>query len=398
MRRNKSAATRRSCTLLGMALVAALGLAGCGSIDEALFGGESSDQGAAPAPSDQQQAEGGTLPGSPEGAGPTAGTEAESAEGGEAPLAAGGITPVPIEAGSDTGTSVSHAIQSLRSDVSNIQQKLLAEGQQLAELRLAAAQASQQYHQAQSMIAARLQLGTTRGNPELVSQWNTAQSALDSLTGNINSLNALGTDVANEASAAHFALNTIEATFNVSGAVDEDHHQLEVLRDETDQVIVLVDSLLTNLSNTVQRQTTYVANERASLTTLASAIKDGSYYGDLGAPAGGVAAASFGGTPISGPPLVTIRFDHPQVDYQQILYTAVAQALQSRPGSAFAVVAVAPTRGTAAAVQLAQTEAVHHARDVMRSLSDMGVPAARLGLSSSTDPSIGTTEVRVYVR
>ena len=171
-----------------------------------------------------------------------------------------------------------------------------------------------------------------------------------------------------------------------------------MLRDETDQVIVLIDSLLTNVSDTVQRQTTYVANERSALTTLASAIKDGSYYGDLGGPMGGGAPAGFGAGGPSGPALVTIRFDRSRVDYQQILYTAVAQALQSRPGSSFAIVAVAPTRGTAAAVQLAQTEAVRHARDVVRSLSDMGVPANRLDLSSSTDPVIGASEVRVYVR
>src|SRR5208282_4093910 len=162
---------------------------------------------------------------------------------------------------------------------SGIQDKLLAEAQQLADLRGAAVQSSQQYHDAKANIAARLQLGTTRGNPELVTQWNNAQAALDAMTGNINSLNTLGTDIASQSSAAHFALNTIEATFNVSGAVDEDHHQLTVLRDETDQIIVLIDSLLTNVSNTVQRQTAYVANERASLVTLASAIKDGSYYG-----------------------------------------------------------------------------------------------------------------------
>jgi hypothetical protein len=330
--------------------------------------------------------------------GETAGAAPVAAEGDQSGAAAptAGITPVTIEAGSDTGTAVSHTVQSLRSDVTSIQDKIMTDAQQLAELRGAALQASQQYHEAKSTVTARLQLGTTRGNPELVAQWNTAQSALDSMTSNINSLNALGSDIANESSAAHFAVTTTEATFNVTGAVDEDHHQLSVLRDETDQVIVIIDSLLNNVSETVQRQTTYVANERASLTTLASAIKEGSYYGDLnGAMAAG---PGYMGGGSSGPALVTIKFDHAQVAYQQILYTAVAQALQTRPGSGFAVVAVSPTRGTAAAVQIAQTEAERHGRDVLRSLTDMGVPVSRLDLSSSTDPRASTSEVRVYVR
>jgi hypothetical protein len=374
---------------LALLLGTTLGLAGCGSIDDALFGSDTTpDQSAPSAPqASAEQSSAGTLPGTPEGTAPAS----------AGPVAAG-ITPVTIEAGADTGTAVGHEIQSLRAQVSGIQDKLLGEAQQLADLKNAAIQSSQQYHVSKANISARLQLGTTRGNPELVAQWNSSQAALDSMTGNINALNALGTQVADEASAAHFALNTIEGTFNVAGAVDEDHRQLAVLRDETDQIIVIIDSLLTNISETVQRQTTYVANERASLTTLASAIKSGSYYGDLGGPSGGVAPVSFVGGPATGPALVTIRFDHPHVDYQQILYTAVAQALQSRPGSGFAVVAVSPTRGTAAAVQLAQTDAERHARDVVRSLSDMGVPANHLNMSSSTDPGVGTSEVRVYVR
>ena len=393
MRRYKAAASsaRRSQALLALLLGTTLGLAGCGSIDDALFGGDTSDQGAAPteAPQAPAASSAGMLPGA-------------SASEGTMPQASGpvasGLTPVTIEQGSDTGTAVSHTVQSLRTQVAGIQDRILAEAQQLGELKGTAFQSSQQYHEAKASITARLQLGTTRGNPELVAQWNSSQSALDTMTGNINAINALGTQVSDQASAAHFALNTIEATFNVAGAVDEDHRQLTVLRDETDQIIVLIDSLLTNISETVQRQTTYVANERASLTTLASAIKSGSYYGDLGGPANSVAPASYVGGPVSGPALVTIKFDRSRVDYQQILYTAVAEALQSRPGSGFAVVAVSPTRGTSAAVQLAQTDAVRHARDVVRSLSDMGVPANRLNMSSSTDPGIGASEVRVYVR
>src|SRR6202012_3247794 len=129
------------------------------------------------------------------------------------------------------------------------------------------------------------------------------------------------------------------------------------------------------------------------------AIKNGELYGSgLGAPVLSASTANFSGGAPSGAALVTIRFDHPGVQYQQILYTALSQALQSRPGAGFDIVGVSPTRGTATAVQLAQTNARHHAQDVMRSMTDMGVPATRLGLSSATDPSVTDSEVRVYIR
>jgi hypothetical protein len=388
-----STASRRSYALTGLALTIGLGLAGCGSIDDTLFGPNSEAPAQSVAPSSDQPTTSSSMPGTLPSSGASAGA------GLSGPGTSGSLTPVPIESGSDTGTAVSHTIQGLRSDLSGLQDKTVAASQQLGDLRNAAAQSASAYHEAKAQITTRLEMGTTRGNPELVAQWNTAQASLDALTTNINALNSVGSEVANDASRAHFVQDTIQATFNVSGAVDEDHRQLSVLQDEAGQTIVLIDRLLTEASADIQRQTAYVANERANLTTLASAIKNGEFYGtELGTPM----MASVGG-PVSyaaptGAPLVTIKFDHANVAYQQILYTALAQALQSRPTSSFAIVAVSPTRGSAPAVQLAQTESQRHAQEVMRSMTDMGVPAARLAISSATDPTAGSSEVRVYVR
>jgi hypothetical protein len=408
--------------LMGAFLLAAsLGLAGCSDVDNALFGsgddtaqsssepgtldgstGSSQAQNTAPrsqaaAPSSQMQASGdtgtveaGTLP---EQTAPMAQAPAQVGTGTT-------ITPVQIEQGSNNGTAVSNTVANLRTQVMSLEDHISSSAQRLAGLRGQAAGNATQYHEAKARITARLQVGTTRGNPELVAEWNTAQQALDQLTININALSTLGTDVANDSSNAHYVLDQITATFNVSGAVDEDHRQLSVLEDETNQTIILIDRLLKSVSDDVQRQTAYAANERANLTTLAAAIKNGELYGaDLGTMipvtqnAAGVTQVAYGGTP-----LVVIRFDKPNVDYQQILYAALSQALQSRPGAGFSVVAVSPTRGTVAAVQLAQTSAKRHAQEVMRSITDMGVPASRLAVASSTDPSATSSEVRVFVR
>jgi hypothetical protein len=377
--------------IAALALVAGLGLAGCSDVDNMLFGdsgssadneqSEASQSNPAPAPTQGSYVSAPTISGST-----------------LAPVAT--ITPISIEPGSDTGTAVSKTVASLRVQISGLQGSLAQNAQRLADLRNAGADAASAYHEAKARITTKLQVGTTRGNPELVSQWNMAQAALDQLAGNINGLNALGSAVASDSSSAHFALDQINATFNVSGAVDEDHRQLSVLEDETNQTIVLIDRLLTNVSSDVQRQTAYVANERANLTVLASSIKSGELYGaDLGSPAMAAVPGSAGSTlAYSGTPLVVIRFDHADVDYRQILYAALTQALQTRPGAAFSVIAVSPTRGTVAAVQLAQTSAHQHAQEVMRSMTDMGVPASRLATASATDPTATSSEVRVFVR
>jgi hypothetical protein len=317
------------------------------------------------------------------------------AAGGAAPVAT--ITPVAIDPGSDTGTQVNKTIQTQRGQMSGLETKLAANAQRLGDLRNTGAGAASAYQESKARITTRLQVGTTKGNPELVSEWNSAQTSLDALSANINQLNALGTDVTGDSSSAHFALDQISATFNVSGAVDEDHRQLSLLEDETNQTIVLIDRLLKEVSDDVQRQTAYVGNERSNLAVLSNSIKNGELYG--GMPGLSAAAASSNlQFAASGTPLVVVRFDRPNVDYQQILYAALNQALQARPNASFQVVAVSPTRGNAASVQIAQTTARRHAQEVMRSMTDMGVPASRLNVASSTDPAAAASEVRVFVR
>lgn len=381
-----------------LALVMSLG--GCASVDNALFGG--GDEDSAPADTTANSAPG-TLPsasyssGTRSSMGTLPPSSAPSITSG--PMAS--ITPVSIEGGNDTGTAVNKTIQGLRNQMQTLESHLATNAQRLADLRSAGAGEASAYHESKAHITTRLQVGTTRGNPELVAEWNSAQSSLDQLSGNINGLNALGTDLSGDSSSAHFALDSISATFDVSGAVDEDHRQLSVLEDETNQTIVLIDRLLRETSEDIQRQTAYVANERANLTTLSGAIKAGELYGaDIGgAPMLASTAPSISSAgSYGGAALVTIKFDRSSVDYQQILYTALTQALQSRPGASFQVVAISPTRGTASSVQLAQTDAKRHAQEVLRSMTDMGVPATRLAVSSSTDPSLANTEVRVFVR
>ncbi len=404
---------KRSASIL--ALVIATGLGGCAGVDNALFGDDNnasadtsdSDQaGTLPASSSSNA---GTLPPTSSTYGGTTSTYGGNSMAGTLPTAttsvagtgrSSTITPVSIESGSDTGTAVSHSVQSLRGQLQTLEDHLASNAQRLAELRANGASVSSAYHETKAQITTRLQIGTTRGNPELVALWNNAQASLDQLSANINRLNALGGDLATDSSAAHYALDTITATFDVSGAVDEDHRQLSVLEDESNQTIVLIDRLLRETSEDIQRQTAYAANERANLTTLAGAIKNGELYGsDMASPMLASSAPSISSSGSYGSSaLVTIKFDRSDVDYQQILYTALTQALQSRPGATFQVVAVSPTRGTAAAVQLAQTDAKRHAQEVLRSMTDMGVPATRLAVSSATDPGLGATEVRVFIR
>jgi hypothetical protein len=316
----------------------------------------------------------------------------------------------PAAAPQATGTHVGQKVAQLFGELQRLQAQVQQQNQSLQQLRAQTTQNAQRYHGTVAAVQARLQLGTTPGNPILVSQWNAAQADLDRLASDIGALNGLASQVAGSSALAAYVLESARAAYNLQGAVDEDHRQLAILEDQTNRTVVLVDRLLTEINEDAARQTAYVSNERANLTTLSLAIKNGELYGPsllsrAFAPAGSERPAfSTSATPSSGfavggrRPLVVIRFDRPDVAYQQQLYQAISKALEQRPDAQFDLVAVAPGVGGAAEGALGQSQSRRYANQVMRSMTEMGLPASRVSLAATTSPGSATNEVHVYVR
>src|SRR3546814_15303199 len=76
-------------------------------------------------------------------------------------------------------------------------------------------------------------------------------------------------------------------------------------------------------------------------------------------------------------PLVVIRFDRPDVPYEEPLFTAVTEALNRRPNAAFDLVSVVPQRGTPAQVALQANTPRPNADPVRQALTRPGPPAPR---------------------
>jgi TolA-binding protein len=325
-------------------------------------------------------------------------------------LGTSSFEPGSVTSGSSTGTEVGRKIQQLREDLRRLQAGVAQYNGELQGIRGQTVQNAQRYHGTVAAINARLQVGTTPGNPILTTQWNTAQQQLDAISSEIARMNTLANRVASDSSTAAYLLETTRALYGLSGAVEEDHRQLSILEDEVNRTVVLVDRLLNELNDDVTRQTNYLINERRNLTTLALAIKNGEMLGsnlsnrayDSSVP---VAGPSNRGPLASTPmdlaarrPLVVIRFDRPDVEYQQALYTAVNRALERRPNAMFDVVAVAPSRGSPAQAAATTSTARRNAENVLRSLNNMGLPASRVSMSATNSAEAATPEVHIYVR
>ncbi len=301
----------------------------------------------------------------------------------------------------ETGTAVGERVARLRGDLARLQASTALHNQGLAQFQVESIENAQRYNMLIANIQARLQVGTTPGNPILVRQWNEAQGVLDKVGSDIGRLNSLSSGVADDGALAAFILESTRATFGLTGAVDEDHRQLALLEDDVNRTVVQIDRLLNELNDDVARQSNYMSRERSNLTVLSLAVKNGEIFGSSLANrafATAAPAASQVSSAARTRPLVVIRFDRPNVEYEQPLFTALSEALQRRPEATFELVGVTPERGTPAQVALNASAARKNTQSVLRALTSMGLPRNRVDLSATTSGEAQTSEVHVYVR
>lgn len=313
-----------------------------------------------------------------------------------------------VPGGADTGTFVGQKVHAIRGDMQRLSESINQHSAELQRMRGTLAADASTYFTLTGTINSRLQVGTTPGNPELLAQFNQAQNQLDRMSGDIANLNALSSGVGNDLALVSYVLEEIRAAFALQGAVDEDHRQLNALQAQANSDVVMIQQLQQAVTDDLTRQNAYIGNERRNLATLSLAIKNGQLYGSnfsahqpTALAGSGTHSAYAAATPVSvrdRRPLVTIRFDKPDVPYEQALYTAVSRALERRPSAIFDLVAVSPSVGSSAQVSINADQAKRNAEGVMRALSKMGLPADRVALSSMTSGNVRDSEVQIYVR
>ncbi len=322
------------------------------------------------------------------------------------PLGTTNFQPASVTPGQATGTYVGKKVIDLRQELKRLQQSISNNNGLLQSLRGKIVANSQRYHGTIAAVNARLQVGTTPGNPILVQQFNSAQADLDRIAADITEMNALANRVSNNSTMSSYLSESARASFAVSGAVDEDHRQLAILEDEVNRTDVLISRLLKEVANDVRRQTNYVATERTNLNLVSAAIRTGEIFG--GSLANKALASATAGRDVhlaarpsdttGKRPLVVIRFDRNKVPYQQALYHAISRVLDRRPAAVFDLVAVAPSSGGAARVALNANKSRRHAEEVLRALIEMGLPPARVAVSAKTLATAKSNEVHVYLR
>jgi hypothetical protein len=398
-----------------LALAAALALSGCSYTDSAL------DWATGTTAATNSSSSGLSIPIAP-----------SAAERNADPTISSSPLSVPVGASTTTTSSTSYAggttfvgqkVQTLRAELGQLQGNVARHQQEVQAARQGLSANASSYFGLIAGINSRLQGGTTPGNPQLVSQWGQAQSLLDRMGSDVARLNTAANSVAADASFGNYLLGEIRSAYNLQGGIESDRDALRQTEAQTQGALNSVDQILNNLSDEINRQSSYVANERNNLVTLALAIQNGQLYGPslanrnfnssgpaptpvapaprpaprAAAPSAPAASRSAVGTGDERP-LVVIRFDKPDVAYEQPLYTAVSRALERKPSAQFTIQAVAPNAGSAGDVAVNTNASRQNAENVLRSLTNMGLPADRVSLSATMSPDIQSNEVRIFVR
>lgn len=316
-------------------------------------------------------------------------------------------------------TIVGRKVDDLRNELFTLQGTIADLSEKLAAMENAGQGQAAEYYANVATISTQLQSGTTPGNPRLLKRLSVARNSLEQLATNVAGFNDLAIAVSNAASMAGFLLESVRATYSLSGAVEEDHARLAQIEDSINNNIVVIERMQNSVNDDITRTVSYLGTERSNLRTLSLAITTGDLMGkslsnrpfSAAQPASFTADGSFapvdssgsgaamGAVPAPAPrPLVKIRFDKPNVSYEQPVYTAVNEAMQRYPNARFELVAVHPTGVNSAEGAIESTRARRNAEKVLRTLTQMGVGMDRIDLSYMPSSEAVTSEVHLYVR
>jgi hypothetical protein len=177
--------------------------------------------------------------------------------------------------GSNTGSAISDQVFKLREQTVAFRQKVDQNTAAFNELRGKGAAGAIQYHATVAAITARLETGTTRGNPILLRQWSEAEQALSEVSYSLSRLNTLSTELSGTAATASTLARQVKEARDLPGAVDEDHVQLAMIRDEVAKGTIQLDNMRGDVGKDIQRQTSYLATEKRTLERLSQSIERG---------------------------------------------------------------------------------------------------------------------------
>jgi hypothetical protein len=284
-----------------------------------------------------------------------------------------------------SATAIGGKAVELRAQLQRLDDDVAQQTRQLDEIRRQIDDSTNGLDTRVEGIETRLKSRGTPNDPQLLADWNEAQGQLNRTSEALARLTNISTWATSDATLVSYILQSVRAAGGQPGASDGDRRQLAQLERDANRASISVDRLISQVSGEIATRNLFVAAAHRRLAALGPAIAQGRLA---------FAAASPAAATPPRPALVTIRFDRPDVAYEEQLFGAVNQALDRRPDVAFDVVAVSPP----GAATTSAAASKRNIESVVQSLTSMGLPPDRLRLSARTLADASGNEVRIYPR
>ena len=309
-----------------------------------------------------------------------------------------------------SGTFVGQKIDPLKTDYTSVGDAFDVHRDSYEEVKSRVYGAATEFFGTVAAINTKLQLGTTPGNPVLVRQYDQAQGELDNIEEYLREINLLNQKVNADAGVVALLKSTINKVLRLAGAIDQDHRQLEVLEDDVEKLEIDIARLINEITEEISRQAGFAKIENQNLLVMAVAIRNGEAMGtgilnrsflaaqalaDVGPPDQQLEVPKVN---ISGLPLVVIRFDDPDINYEKTLFDAIGITVDKKPDASFGLVAVAPIGKNEAETRINSSKVKKYAERVLRSLVSFGLPSKKVALTAKTSGDVVVPEVHIYVQ
>ena len=309
-----------------------------------------------------------------------------------------------------SGTFVGQKIPSLREDFVAVSDAFMIHRDSYEEIKNRVYGAATQFYGTVAAINTKLQLGTTPGNPVLVKQYDEAQTELKNIESYSREVNLLNQKVTADAGVVALLKSTLNKTLRLAGAIDQDHRQLELLEDDTEKLEIDIARLINEITEEISRQAGFAKIENQNMLVMAVAIRNGEAMGTgiLNRSFLAAQALADAGPPdqqlevpqvnISGLPLVVIRFDDPDINYEKTLFDAIGTTVDKKSDASFGLVAVAPIGKNEGETRINSSKVKKYAERVLRSMVSFGLPSKKVALTAKTSGDVVVPEVHIYVQ
>ena len=321
--------------------------------------------------------------------------------------------PVEISKVGNTGTLVGQKVIAFRNELTELQESIKQNNNELQNVRSSVINNAIDYHNTTAAMEAKLQVGTTPGNPIMYQMLQKTQNNVVIMDENANTLNKIYNQAVSDMSVVNNLQDSIRATYGVSGAIDEDHTQLRTLESECNQTNLIINRLLSEVESDYGRQVEYTNTARRYLVSLDKAIKVGS-YGVNNTPLPPLQNRGFipsnlpqthpihraGRKPqsiengVKGKPLFIAKFNNRNVNYKDSLQRTIKAAQSKNGGFHYEVVAVTPINASSTTSELAQKQAIA----IFEDITNAGVSPDKIDILSKTSEQATGAEVQIFVK